>query len=286
MLSTLHHDYEFLAKDRFLHHSSICFDLSVVQIFSALTAGATVYVASAETRKDPAALAKFMAQASITVTYFTPTQYALLLEHAQSSLRRCVNYRIAFFAGETLPLRLAKAFYGLGTAATLYNTWSPSELVVQTTIEKVQPSDLGSDSIPIGYPMANARHYILDERCNPVPGGVVGEIAVGGPQVGKGYLNRPDANAKSFVMDPFCPEEDRCRGWTKMFRTGDRGRFRQDGRLEFHGRVAGDKQIKLRGFRINLTEIENRLFVEAKKDRSPGLIDVSLVARNVGNERR
>ena len=98
-----------------------------------------------------------MQDASVTVTYFTPTQYALLLEFAESSLRQCSDYRVAFFAGETLPPRVAKAFYELGTPATIYNTWSPSELVVQTTIEKVLPSDLSNDKIPIGYPMSNMR---------------------------------------------------------------------------------------------------------------------------------
>ena len=184
MLSTLQHDYEFSTKDRFLHHSSICFDLSVVQIFSALTAGATVCIAAAEVRKDPVALAEFMQESAITVSYFTPTFMALLLEFANSTLRKCTDYRVAFFAGETLPPRVAKAFYALETPATIYNTWSPSELVVQTTIEKVDPSSLDDDErIPIGYPMANMRHYIVDENCVPVPAGMVGEIAVGGPQV-------------------------------------------------------------------------------------------------------
>ena len=100
-------------------------------------------------------------------------------------------------------------------------------------------------------------------------------------------MNRPDANAKSFIVNPCCSDEDRSRGWTRVFRTGDRGRFRKDGRLEFHGRVAGDKQVKLRGFRIDLTEIENHLFAEAKKGQKgqfPGLIDLSVVAREVDSE--
>ena len=121
----------------------------------------------------------------------------------------------------------------------------------------------------------------MDENCNPVPAGVVGEIAVGGPQVGRGYMNRPDANTKSFIVNPFCSDGDRDRGWTRMFLTGDRGCFLNDGRLEFHGRVAGDKQVKLRGFRIDLAEIENRIFAEAKARGFPGLIDVSVVARAV-----
>lgn len=281
MLTTLHHDYKFSANDRFLHHSSICFDLSVVQIFSALTCGARVCVASAATRKDPVGLAKYMEAAQVTVTYFTPTQFALLMEHARSSLQNIRNYRLAYFAGERLPVRVAKAFYDLGTPAAALNTWSPSELVVQTTIQRVKYPKEDETSIPIGYPMANTRHYILDKNAQPLPAGFVGEIVVGGAQVGLGYLNRPEANRGSFLIDPFCSEEDRQAGWTRMFRSGDKGRFRPDGSLEFHGRIAGDKQIKLRGFRIDLGEVEQRLYVESKDESGePQIVDISVVARS------
>ncbi|KAK7569271.1 hypothetical protein JOL62DRAFT_495686 [Phyllosticta paracitricarpa] len=279
MLSTLQRDYEFSSSDKFLHQSSICFDLSIVQIFSALTTGATVCVASPETRKDPAALADFMRDEGVTVTYFTPTQFALLLEHNSTALRECKDYRVAYFAGERLPVRVAKAFYDLQTPATAYNTWSPSELIVQTTIHKVEYPGDDVISIPIGYPMSNCRHYIVDSRLHPLPAGMIGEIVVGGAQVGAGYLNRPEANAHSFVLDPWCSEEDRERGWTRMFRTGDKGRFRPDAQLEFHGRIAGDKQIKLRGFRIDLGEVEQQLYKQSFEG-SQGLVDISVVARS------
>ncbi len=284
MLSTLHHDYKFNARDGFLHHSSICFDLSVVQIFSALTAGATVCVASAAARKDPLLLADFMQRSSVTVTYFTPSQFALLLEYANESLQKCIDYRVAFFAGERLPVRVAKAFYDLQTPAKLYNTWSPSELVVQTTIHKTSYPDDNCFSIPIGFPMANCRHYIMDSYLNPLPAGLVGEICVGGAQVGAGYLNQPEGNAKSFVANPFCEPGDRNRGWTRLFRTGDKGRFRPDGQLEFHGRIAGDKQIKLRGYRIDLGEVEQRLYLESSKEEGNRIVDISVVARAIRNE--
>ncbi|KAL8723018.1 MAG: hypothetical protein Q9181_007374 [Wetmoreana brouardii] len=281
MLSTLHHDYNFGAHDRFLHHSSICFDLSIVQIFSALTAGAALYVASAAVRKDPPLLASFMRQFAVTVTYFTPSQFALLLEYAKGSLKDCRQYRIAFFAGERLPARVAKAFYDLETPATLYNTWSPSELVVQTTIHETAYPDAHTINIPIGYPLANCRHYITDSQLNPLPSGLIGEICVGGAQVGAGYLNRPDAIATSFVENPFCEDQDQKRGWTKLFRTGDKGRFLSDGQLEFHSRIAGDKQVKLRGFRIDLAEVEQRLYLESSTEQGNALVDISVVARAV-----
>ena len=279
MLSTLHHDYNFNPKDNLLHQSSICFDLSVVQIFSALTAGATVCIASAAVRKDPLLLADFMYRSSVTFTYFTPSQFALLLEYANESLQKCTDYRIAFSAGERLPVRVAKAFYDLKTPAILYNTWSPSELVVQTTVHEVAYPDPDCVSIPIGRPLANCRHYIMDSCLNPLPAGLEGEICVGGVQVGAGYLNNPDANAKSFLENHLCELEDRNRGWTKLFRTGDKGRFCPDGQLEFLGRIAGDKQIKLRGFRIDLGEVEQRIFLESSTMEGRSLVDVAVVAR-------
>ena len=280
MLSSLDHDYAFASTDKFLHQSSICFDLSIVQIFSALSSGASVCVALPEVRKDPALLAKFMREKEVTVTYFTPTQFALLLESSSEDLQQCSNYRVAYFAGETLPIRLAKAFYDLKTPATIYNTWSPSELVVQTAIAKIEPPQDDTTSLPIGFPMANCRHYVLDSKMRPLPQCLVGELCVGGAQVGAGYLNRPEANKHAFVKDPFCPEEDVVKGWTRFFRTGDRGRFRPDGQLEFHGRIAGDRQIKLRGFRIDLGEIEHRIHLESAHIDKRRLVDLCVVARS------
>ncbi|GAB1212188.1 hypothetical protein ATERTT37_001318 [Aspergillus terreus] len=285
MLSTLHHDYRFSSADRFLHHSSISFDLSIVQIFSALTTGARLCVAGAGIRKDPLALATYMAAAQVSITYFTPTQFAMLIESAGSILERMTNYRIAYFAGERLPFRMVKAFYDLKTPAKLYNTWSPSELVVQTTIQSVDYPVDDALNIPIGFPMANTRHYILDSKANPLPMGVVGEIVVGGAQVGLGYINRPEINERAFLPDPFCSEEDRRRGWGRMFRTGDKGRFLPGGNLEFHGRIAGDKQVKLRGYRIDLSEVEHRIFVESNKGPTDvALVDLAVVARDIAGE--
>ncbi|KAF8466151.1 polyketide synthase [Kalaharituber pfeilii] len=280
MLSTLHRDYKFSSSDAFLHQSSICFDLSIVQIFNALTAGATVCVAEAEIRKDPSALVAFMKDSGVSFTYFTPTQFALLVDQAADSLKHLHKYRVAFFAGERLPVRVAKAFYDLKTPATAYNTWSPSEVVVQTTIHRVEYPNDDTTSIPIGYPLANCRHYILDSKRQVLPLGQIGEICVGGAQVGVGYLNRPAANAKSFIESEYATEDDKARGWTRIFRTGDRGRFRPDGQLEFHGRIAGDKQIKLRGYRIDLGEVEHRIYTNTCDEKNqPELIDLSVVAR-------
>lgn len=219
-----------------------------------------------------------MAEQSVTVTYFTPTHFSLLLESNIEALRQCREHRIALFNGEVLPPRVVKAVYDLQTPAVVFNGWCPSEVTVQTTIARVPYPNETVNLIPIGYPLDNCRHYILDKRGNPLPAGLLGEIAVGGAQVGQGYLHRARETEKSFVQDPFCSEHDRSHGWTRMFKTGDRGRFLPDGQLEFHGRIQGDKQLKLRGFRIDLGEIEHCIF-EACQNNHIRALDVILVTR-------
>lgn len=239
---------------------------------------------TAELRKDPIGLATFMQQVSITVSYFTLTHFVLLLENNPMVLHQCQHYQIAMFAGEQLLVRLVRAFYDIPIPGTVYNTWSPSELVVQTTIHKVDGPLEGLVNIPIGSPLPNCRHYIMDAALNPLPAGLVEEICVGGAQVGMGYLNRPDANAESFIEDPFCSHVDRTRGWSMLFRTGDRRRFLPRGMLEFHGWVAGDKQTKLQGFRIDLGEVEQALYQCLMTQTGQGIVDIAIIARSVGEE--
>ncbi|KAK0554919.1 hypothetical protein OC845_000560 [Tilletia horrida] len=278
MLSTLQNQFKFGASDKFLQQSSVSFDLSVVQTFSALCAGACVLVPTLETRQDPFKLAQFMLWTQPTVTYFTPTHFTMLMESG-ADLSALAELKVAFFAGERLPARLVQKFYGLKTPATIYNTWSPSEVVVQTTIGRIEASDAESADLPIGFPIANCSHYICDAQMQPVPLGIEGEICVGGPQVGR-YLNRAALNAAAFPINPFATEEQVERGWTRLFRTGDKGAFLPNGQLAFRGRIAGDKQVKLRGFRIDLGEVEQLLYTESQKsDLDLQIADLSVVAR-------
>ncbi|KAI0424989.1 hypothetical protein F5Y09DRAFT_118121 [Xylaria sp. FL1042] len=284
MLSSMNRYFGFTSRDRFLQQSSLSFDLSIVQIFSALTAGGQVCIARPDVRKDPVELVDFMRHSSVTVVYFTPTHFALLLEHARDALRQSIALRIAMFAGERLSPEVVKAFYDVPLHAQVYNTWSPSELVVQTTLHKVDYPEATVTNIPIGTPLPNCHHYIVDPAMNPLPVGIVGEICVGGAQVGLGYLNNPEINVKSFPADPFCSKEEAQRGWTRLFRTGDRGRFLPSGVLEFHGRIAGDKQIKLRGFRIDLGEVEQKLLQVPKNDNGQKIVNVAVVARSISDD--
>ncbi|RAK74480.1 lovastatin nonaketide synthase [Aspergillus fijiensis CBS 313.89] len=280
MLAAMQARFNFTREDRFLHQISPSFDLSVVELFSPLCVGAKLCIATKATRSDPRLLGDYLQQESVTVTYFTPTQFALVLEHSGASLVACPDYRIALLCGERLPTRLAEAFNQLACAATLYNAWGPTEAAVQTTIHRVQwPADQ-TLNIPIGHAVGSCRHYIVDAAMNPLPVGFVGEICIGGSQVARGYWNRAESNRQQFLRNPFASPDDHRRGWTRLFRTGDLGRFLPDGQLEFLGRIAGDKQIKLRGFRIDLGEIEHVLHQHSGTPEGQGIVDLAVIAQS------
>ncbi|KAE8167506.1 polyketide synthase [Aspergillus tamarii] len=282
MLAAMHDKFEFTTSDRFLQNVSPAFDLSVVQIFSALTAGARLCIASQRTRKDPIALGDFMRSESISVTYFTPSSLALVLEHNPDALRACSHYRISLCAGEWLPTRVARAFHDSGCPATLYNGWGPTETVVQTTFHQVTWPEDDHHNIPIGHAIGNNRHYVVDPAMNPLPPGFTGEICIGGPQVALGYRNRLEDNKKEFCSNPFALPSDHDKGWTRLCRTGDRGRFLPDGELQFVERISGDKQIKLRGYRIDLGEVEHVLHQASQTPQGQGLANLAVVARTIG----
>ena len=281
MLSSHHEVHAFNAQDTILFHSSMSFDLSVAQIWGSLTSGATMALASRETRQDPVRLSRFMRDAAVTITYFPPTQFALLLEHNVDDLRKCISYRRALFCGECLPVCLVKAIYDLKTPVTIFNQYGPSETTVQTTFHQASYPCLADREVPIGHPMANCSHYIVDRRLKPVPASVIGELCVGGAQVSRGYRNRPADTGEVFVNDPFRSGTFNARGWNKLYRTGDRGCFLPDRQIAFRGRISGDKQIKLRGYRIDLAEIENEIHAASQYLEGQKLAGVVVLPRSV-----
>ena len=253
------------------------FDLSVAQIWGSLTSGATMALATQEARHDPVQLAQFMRKAAVTITYIPATQYALMLEHNSQDLGQCLSYRRALFAGEYLPVRLVKAIYDLGLPVEIFNQWGPTETTAQTTSHMAPypgPTEL---NIPIGHPIPNCSHYVVDRRMRPVPARVVGELCIGGVQVGRGYLNRPAATGQNFVEDSFASESFRAQGWKTLYKTGDKGCFLPDGQIEFKGRISGDKQIKLRGHRIDLAEVENEIHLAGQHLVGQKIVDVAVL---------
>ena len=194
------------------------------------------------------------------------------LEVAEAST--CASLRRVFTSGEALSPGLVRLFHERLPGVELHNLYGPTETAIEVTAWS-SPAGTPAANVPIGRPIANTRIYILDRFREPVPIGEPGEIHIGGVQVGRGYLNRPELTAERFIANPFVAGE-------RLYRTGDLGRFRPDGTIDYLGR--NDFQVKIRGFRIELGEIEARLaehrgvreaFVLARED-APG--DSRLVA--------
>jgi len=233
---------------RFLLLSSIAFDSSVAGIFGTLTSGGTLYVADAETARDPRGIAQFIHNHAITRLLCVPSLARLVL--AGLEVGGPCTLREMIVAGEACPTVLARDSVAFDPPIELYNEYGPTETTVWATVHRCSPDE--HTVIPIGKPVANTRIYLLDRNGLPAPLGTVGEIYIGGAGVARGYWNRDDLTSERFMEDPFSPLPG-----ARMYRTGDLARYRSSGELEFLGR--NDQQVKIRGFRIELGEIEARL---------------------------
>ncbi|WP_410641043.1 amino acid adenylation domain-containing protein [Amycolatopsis sp. lyj-346] len=249
--------------DRVLAVAAPTFDISLEELFAPLTAGATLVVAGRDTVRDPVALTRLIRTARITLMDAGPALWHYVLEEDAAAL---AGVR-AIVGGEAVGAELANRL----RAATrgVVNFYGPTETAINATGFRVDgPQD---DAPPIGRPIANTDAYVLDAALRPVPPGVTGELYLAGVQVARGYLRRPGRTAERFVADPFGPPG------TRMYRTGDRARWRA-GQLEFRGRA--DDQVKIRGFRIEPGEIEAVL---AGHD---GVTGVVVLARDDDGDRR
>jgi amino acid adenylation domain-containing protein len=228
--------------DRVLQHGSIAFDLCIEEIFPALSIGASVVLCT-----DPVGLDAIVAEAirhRATLIGATP----LLVHYCNSRAEDLPDLRFIASGGDVLRAEDVDRLLARGIEVT--NSFGPTETTVTATSHRVRP---GEDPLPIGRPLANSRALVLDVRRNLVPIGVPGELCIGGAGVGRGYLNRPQLTAEHFI-DWRAPEQSREQQSERLYRTGDRARWRADGRLEFIGRM--DRQVKVRGFRVELGEIE------------------------------
>ncbi|HEX3682344.1 MAG TPA: amino acid adenylation domain-containing protein [Bryobacteraceae bacterium] len=247
--------------DRVLALTTVSFDIAAFELFLPLLVGAEVVFASGEITTDGWLMGQLIEQRAITVLQATPATWRLLLEDKSW---RAPRVR-ALSGGEALARSLASQV--LDRVRALWNGYGPTETTIYSTIQQITAhSALSGASEPIGRPVAHTRIYILDGHYEPVPTGVTGEIYIGGLGVARGYLGKPDLTLQRFIPDPFASEPG-----SRMYRTGDLGRWRADGRIEFLGR--NDFQVKLRGFRIELCEIEARLA------EHPGVRDAVVLAR-------
>ena len=219
--------------------TTISFDIAGLEIFLPLIAGARVELVTRRTAADGRALAERLAACGATVLQATPATWRLLLEAGWKPPDR--RFR-ALCGGEALPRDLADAL--LDCTDELWNLYGPTETTIWSTVEKI---DRGP--VTVGRPIANTQVYVVDNKGEPVPVGVPGEIWIGGDGVAAGYHRRAELTAERFIADPFGERQG-----ARVYKTGDVGRWRQDGRLEHLGRL--DHQVKIRGFRIELGEIE------------------------------
>jgi len=239
-------EYGLTGADRVLQKTPFSFDVSVWEFFWPLITGATLVVAKPGGHKDPAYLARLIAKERITTMHFVPSMLQVFLQEPVAAT--CDSLVRVICSGEALPHDLQTRFYNLFAATELHNLYGPTEAAIDVTYWAC-PREGSKGIVPIGRPVANTHIYIVDECGNPAPVGVPGELWIGGIQVARGYVNRPDLTADRFIPDPFANDEN-----ARIYRTGDLARYRTDGVIEFLGRI--DHQVKLRGFRIELGEIE------------------------------
>jgi amino acid adenylation domain-containing protein len=270
--------YEIKPSDRVLQFASLSFDLSAEEIYPALICGATVVLRTDEMISSPR---DFMNQCDawrVTVLDL-PTAYWHELTDALDGegVRLPASVRLVIIGGEkALPERVQVWQRFAGESVRLVNSYGPTEATVVATLCDLR-QDHGNglrQNVSIGRPILNTTVFVLDELRRPVPIGVPGELYIGGAGVARGYLNRPELTAERFISDPFSQDAD-----AKLYRTGDVVRYGADGNLEFVGRV--DNQIKIRGFRVELGEIEQAL------RNHPGVTDtvVVLFEDNAGDKR-
>ncbi|MEU7103809.1 amino acid adenylation domain-containing protein [Streptomyces sp. NPDC046215] len=263
--------YGLRADDRILQKTPSSFDVSVWEFFWPLLEGAAVVLARPDGHRDPAYLAGLIHAERVTTVHFVPSMlaaFAAALEAGTDTPGWAASLRRAFASGEALTGDTARRWWDLtarsGGRVPLHNLYGPTEAAVDVTSF---PYAGGTEqAVPIGRPVWNTRLYVLDGFLRQVPDGVPGELYLAGVQLARGYHGRPGLTAERFVADPFGAPGER------MYRTGDLVRRRPDGALAYLGRT--DRQVKIRGNRVELGEIEAAL------SRQPGVAHAAVTVRD------
>ncbi|WP_313455215.1 non-ribosomal peptide synthase/polyketide synthase [Pseudomonas sp.] len=234
--------YGLNSTDRVLQKTPFSFDVSVWEFLWPLQTGARLVMARPGGHRDPEYLRQVIEHEAITTLHFVPSMLDVFLSAVGSELSQS-GLRV-LCSGEALPGSLVRRFHSQLPGSDLHNLYGPTEAAVDVSAWHCQTAP---DNTPIGKPIANTQLYVLDGHLQPVPQGVPGELYIGGVQVARGYLNRAELTAERFIDDPFRPGG-------RLYRTGDLARHLADGNLEYLGR--NDDQVKLRGLRIELGEIQ------------------------------
>jgi amino acid adenylation domain-containing protein/non-ribosomal peptide synthase protein (TIGR01720 family) len=234
-----------------LVHSPLGFDLTVTGLFPPLIAGACVALAPEGQGLD-ALPASLRANAGLSLVKITPAHLDLLAAMTPPGENASALTDALVVGGEALHAESLAFWRERAPATRIFNEYGPTETVVGCCVHEITERDARAGAVAIGRPIANTEMYTLDARLRPAVAGVTGEIYIGGDGVTRGYLNRPELTAERFIPNSFSEEPG-----ARLYRTGDLGRFEHDGELECLGRV--DRQVKVRGYRVELGEIEAAL---------------------------
>ena len=254
LVEWVNHYFRVGGSDRLLFITSMCFDLSVYDIFGMLSCGGSLVIARSEEVRDVRLLQQLLLQHRITFWDSVPTTLDYLVRELELSGRNYIqpDLRLVFLSGDWIPTDLPGRIGRYFPQAVFVSLGGATEGTVWSNFHIVDRPDPQWTSIPYGKPLQNNFFYILNRQLQPVPAGVAGELFIGGVGVARGYAGDPEKTAGSFLEDPFSS-----RAGGRMYRTGDLGRMRAGMIMEFIGRK--DNQVKIRGFRVELGEIENVL---------------------------
>ncbi|HYH82591.1 MAG TPA: amino acid adenylation domain-containing protein, partial [Longimicrobium sp.] len=232
--------------DRVAQASNASFDAAVFEIWGALAHGAALVGIERDVLLSAPLLGRALRERGITHLYQTA---ALFNQHVREQVDVYASLRQLVFGAEAVGTEGVRRMLRSGSPGRVLHEYGPTEATVWCTLERVEEVEEDAATVSIGRPIPNARAYVLGSVLEPLPPGVAGELYVGGAGVVRGYLGRPGLTAERFVPDPFASGPG-----ARMYRTGDRVRWRADGKLEFMGRL--DEQVKIRGFRIEPGEVE------------------------------
>ncbi len=244
--------YPLSEQDVILQKTTFSFDVSVWELIWWSLQGASVCMLAPGGEKSPELIIDTVSKYKASVMHFVPSMLSVFLEFLENDavkLNQLKSLKQVFTSGEALTFSQAERFNELFATADLMNLYGPTEASIDVTYFDCRKENL-ENSVPIGKPIDNTQIYIVDKFRNLMPAGAVGEICLGGVGLARGYLNRPELTAEKFIPNPFIPGQ-------RIYRTGDLGRWRPDGNIEYLGRI--DDQVKIRGFRIELDEISSVL---------------------------
>ncbi|MET0791174.1 MAG: AMP-binding protein, partial [Polyangiaceae bacterium] len=255
-------EYGLAATDTVLHKTPFSFDVSVWEFFWPLMVGARLAIASPGDHRDPARLVELIQQHGVTTVHFVPSMLQAFLAYPQ--IEACESLRRVVCSGEVLAVDTQRQVFQRLPGVALHNLYGPTEAAIDVTHWTCREEQ--RSQVAIGQPISDTKTYVLDADLNLAPLGVAGELYLGGVGLARGYVGRAALSAERFVADPLAADGGR------LYRTGDWARFRDDGQLEYLGRV--DQQLKIRGFRVELGEIEAQLLAQ------PGLKEAALLAKD------